>query len=74
MKKFRRTKAVIPSAAALVVAVLVFILASVITGPTKTPGFVLTSDTGFSITSSISSSPSTQIAAVLYPGAQRYLW
>jgi hypothetical protein len=59
---------------ALVVAALVFILASVFTGPTKTPGFVLTSETGFSITSTISSSPATQTPALLYPGAQRYLW
>jgi hypothetical protein len=65
---------VIPSAAALVVAALVFILASVFTGPAKTPGFVLTSETGFSITSTISSSPTSQITALLYPGVRRYLW
>jgi hypothetical protein len=74
MKYFRRTKAMIPRAVALVVAALVFILASIATGPTKTPGFVLTSETGFTITSTISSSPTSQTAAVLYPGAQRYLW
>jgi hypothetical protein len=72
--KFRRTKAVVPSAVALVVAALVFILVSVATYPTKTPKFVLTSGTGFTITSTISSSPRSQIAALLYPGAQRYLW
>ncbi len=74
MTKLRRTKAVVPSAAALVVAALVFVLASVLTAPTKTPKFVLTSGTGFDITSTISSSSTSQIAALLYPGAQRYLW
>jgi hypothetical protein len=74
MTKFRRTKAVVPSAAALVIAALVFILASVATVPTKTPKFVLTSGAGFTITSTISSSPTTQITALLYPGVQRYLW
>ena len=74
MTKVRRTKVAVPSAAALVVAALVFILVSVATGPTKTPGFVLTSDTGFSITSTISSSPNSQITALLYPGVKRYLW
>jgi hypothetical protein len=74
MKKLRRTKAVVPSAAALVVAALVFILASIVTDPAKTPKFVLTSGTGFAITSTISSSPTSQITALLYPGAQRYLW
>jgi hypothetical protein len=60
--------------AALVIAALVFILVSIATGPTKSPKFVLTSGTGFSITSTISSSPTSQIAALLYPGVQRYLW
>jgi len=69
--KFRRTKAVVPSAAALVVAALVFVLVSVLTVPAKTPKFVLTSGTGFAITSTISSSSTNQIAALLYPGAQR---
>ena len=80
MTKLRRTKAlrqaitVILGIAALVIAALVFILVSVATYPTKTPKFVLTSDTGFSIASTISSSPTNQIAALLYPGVQRYLW
>ncbi len=74
MKKFRRTKAVVPSAVALVIAALVFVLGSVVTGPTKTPKFLLASATDFSITSTISSSPTSQVAALLYPGAQRYLW
>jgi hypothetical protein len=80
VKKLRRTKTlrqaitVILGIAALVIAALVFILVSVATYPTKTPKFVLTSDTGFSIASTISSSPTNQIAALLYPGVQRYLW
>jgi hypothetical protein len=67
-------KVAAPSAVALVVAALVFVLVSVLTGPAKTPKFVLTSGTGFDITSTISSSSTSQIAALLYPGAQRYLW
>jgi hypothetical protein len=63
-----------PSAVALVSAALVFVLVSILTGPVKTPKFVLTSGTGFDITSTISSSSTSQIAALLYPGAQRYLW
>jgi hypothetical protein len=74
MKKFRRAKAVVPSAVALIIAALVFILASVLSVPTKSPKFILTSGTGFTITSTISSSPTSQIAALLYPGVQRYLW
>ncbi len=74
MTKKRRKKAVVPSAAALVAAALVFVLVSVLTGPAKTPKFMLTSGTGFDITSTISSSSTSQIAALLYPGAQRYLW
>jgi hypothetical protein len=74
LKKFRRTKAVVPSAVALVVAALVFILVSIATVPSKTPKFLLSSGTGFEITSTISSSSTSQRAALLYPGAQRYLW
>jgi hypothetical protein len=80
MTKLRRTKTlrqaitVILGIAALGIAALVFILVSVATYPTKTPRFVLTSDTGLSITSTISSSPTNQIAALLYPGVLRYLW
>ena len=51
-----------------------FTVASLVTSPKQEPKFVLTSGTGFSITSTISSSPTGQIAALLYPGAQRYLW
>jgi hypothetical protein len=68
------TLVVLTSAAALVVAALVFVLVSIATVPTKSPKFVLTSGTGFEITSTISSSSTSQIAALLYPGVQRYLW
>ena len=75
MTKLRQMNAVVrASAVALLVAALVFMVASVVTGPTKTPRFVLTSGTGFNITSTISSSPTIETAALLYPGAQRYLW
>jgi hypothetical protein len=75
MKHFERmTAVVLASAVALVVAVLVFVFVSIATVPTKTPKFLLSSGTGFEITSTISSSSTSQIAAVLYPGVQRYLW
>jgi hypothetical protein len=75
MKHFERmTAVVLASAASLVVAVLVFVLVSIATVPAKTPKFLLSSGTGFEITSTISRSPTSQIAALLYPGAQRYLW
>ena len=80
MKQLRRTKTLRQAStvalgiAALVIAALVFTVASFVTGPAKTPSFVLTSGTGFTITSTISSSPTSQIAALLYPGVQRYLW
>jgi hypothetical protein len=75
MKHFERmTAVVLTSAVSLVVAVLVFVFVSIATVPTKTPKFLLSSGTGFEITSTISSSSASQIAALLYPGAQRYLW
>ncbi len=76
MKKFRRAKSVVQtSAVALVIAALVFILASVLTGPAKTPKFLLTSGTGFTITSTISAWPSCLASptALLYPGVTRCL-
>lgn len=39
-----------------------------------TPPFGLTAGKGFTITSTISSSSSTQTAALFYPGVERYLW
>ena len=75
MKHFRRMKAsALDSAVALVIAALVFTVVFIVTVPTKTPKFLLTSGTDFTITSTISSSPTSQVAAFLYPGVQRYLW
>ena len=75
MKHFRRmTAVVLMSAVALCTGTLVFALTCFVTGPKSWPAFGLTSGTGFTITSTISSSPTTQVAAVLYPGANRYLW
>ncbi len=75
MKHFRRmTAVVLVSAVALCTGTLVFALTCFVTGPTSWPPFGLTSGTGFTITSTISSSPTSQVAAVLYPGAPRYLW
>jgi len=68
------TAVVLMSAVALCTGTLVFALTCFVTGPKSWPAFGLTSGTGFTITSTISSSPTTQVAAVLYPGAQRYLW
>lgn len=73
--KLRQMNTVVrASALALVIAALVFTVASLVTSPRKTPRFVLTAGTGLDITSTISSSPTSQTAALLYPGAQRYLW
>ncbi|MGA2529285.1 MAG: hypothetical protein ABSG36_09015 [Acidimicrobiales bacterium] len=75
MKKFGQASTVEQaSAVVLVTAALIFALVFVVTGSKQTPKFVLTSGTGFSITSTISSSPTKQTAALLYPGTQRYLW
>jgi hypothetical protein len=68
------TAVVLMSAVALCTGTLVFALTCFVTGPKSWPAFGLTSGTGFTITSTISSSPTTQVAAVLYPGANRYLW
>ena len=73
MKKFKRSKVVgLASAVALVAAALVFTVASGVTGPTKTPKFILTSGTGFNITSTIYASPACSgTPALLYPGITR---
>ena len=73
MKKFRLAKAVVlASAVALVIAALVFTLASAVTGPTKSPKFILTSGTGFTITSAVYPSPACSgTPALLYPGITR---
>jgi Ca2+-binding RTX toxin-like protein len=73
VKKFRLAKAVVlASAVALVIAALVFTLASAVTGPTKSPKFILTSGTGFTITSAVYPSPACSgTPALLYPGITR---
>jgi hypothetical protein len=76
-KRFGRTRAVGQAGAiALVTCALVFAaMTHVINRPaTRLGKVVLTASTNFSITSSISSSSSSQIAALLYPGTARYLW
>lgn len=74
MKVFRRAKIVgRASATALVTVALVFAAASVAIGLSNTTHTV-TSVAPFTITSTISSSSSSQIPALLYPGVQRYLW
>ena len=75
MKHFRRmTTVVLASAVALCTGTLVVAL-TCFTGPNPWPPFGLTSGTGFTITSTISSTPTPSYsAAVLYPGVQRYLW
>jgi hypothetical protein len=67
------TAVVLASAVALCTGTLVVAL-TCFTGPSPRPPFGLISNVGFRITSTISSSSSNQTAAVLYPGAQRYLW
>jgi hypothetical protein len=76
MKHFRRmTTVVLTSAVALLIAALVFTVASFVTGPAKTPKFVLTSGTGFTITSTITAWPSCLASptALLDPGVTRCL-
>ncbi|MGO9581815.1 MAG: Ig-like domain repeat protein [Acidimicrobiales bacterium] len=67
------TTVVLASAVVLCTGTLVFAL-TCFTGPKPTPPFGLTWNMGFRITSTISSSRTSQIAALLYPGTQRYLW
>ncbi len=58
------------SAAALVAATLVYVAASASTDSRSH----VSATSGFTITSTISSSATDQIPALLYPGAKRYLW
>ena len=75
MKRFRRmTAVVLISAGALCAGTLVFAQIGFATGSKPVSPFDLTSGTGFTITSTISSSSTSQIGASLYPGTQRYLW
>ncbi|MGD0321941.1 MAG: Ig-like domain repeat protein [Acidimicrobiales bacterium] len=64
----------VTSVVALVVAALTFAVSGLVVRHPSTPKFELTSGTGFMITSTISSSSTSQIAALLAPGIQRYLW
>ena len=75
VKHFRRmTPVVLISAVALCTGTLVFAQIGFATGSSPMPPFGLTSGTGFTVTSTISSSSTSQIGAFLYPGTQRYLW
>jgi Ca2+-binding RTX toxin-like protein len=68
------TIVVLAGAVALCTGTLVVAL-TCFTGPSPTPPFGLTWSAGFRITSTISSTPTPSYTpAVLYPGAQRYLW
>ena len=58
------------SAAALVSATFIYAAASASTSSPR----IATPISGFTITNTISSSATSQIPALLYPGAQRYLW
>src|SRR5664280_1587483 len=60
------------SVAALVVVVMVFAGTSILTKPAQ-PSFALSSGTGFTITSTVTASPSCSVAARLYPGTPRCL-
>lgn len=70
MNKFGNTKSVGRiGATALVSVSLVFVIAHAAIGSGGPPP-----GPSFSITSTISSSPTSQISALLYPGVQNYLW
>jgi hypothetical protein len=76
-KRFGRTRAVGQGGAvALVTCALVFAaMTHVINRPATRLGKVLlTASTNFSITSTISSSSTSETAAMLFPGTPRYLW
>jgi hypothetical protein len=68
----RARSVVLTGVVALVLAVPTYALACYVSGPPPPP--VLVSTTSFSITSTISSSSTSQVPALLYPGVQRYLW
>ncbi len=74
-QRFARTKAIAQSSAiALFTAALVFSAVNFVVNKTQSPNLSLTANSNFAITSSVSSSSSSQIPAVLDPGATRYLW
>jgi hypothetical protein len=72
--KFRQTRTRLQtSALALVAGALVAGLTLVAIGLAQTPASAVPAS-GFTITNTISSSPTSQSTALLYPGTQRYLW
>ena len=74
MKKFRRTKTVVPSAVALVIAALVFILVSVRHRPHKDAEVRPHLGHGLHHHEHHLQLPHQPDRALLYPGVQRYLW
>ena len=75
MKKFGQAKKMgQASATALVAVALVFVAANAAIASGQTSSAVDSTTPVFTITSTISSSPTSQIAALLYPGSPRYLW
>jgi hypothetical protein len=74
VRQFGQTKIVgRVGATVLIIVALVFVAAHVVVASDQ-PSDVVDSSPSFTITSTISSSPTSQVAALLYPGAQRYLW
>jgi hypothetical protein len=75
VKKFGQAKKMgQASATALVAVALVFVAANAAIASGQTSSAVDSTTPVFTITSTISSSPTSQIAALLYPGSPRYLW
>ena len=75
MTKVSTKRAVVQArAVALVAVALVFAVAFVVIGPKQTPELVVTRSIAFKGTSTISSSSTSQNAALLYLGVERHLW
>jgi Ca2+-binding RTX toxin-like protein len=74
-QRYERAKAVATSGAiALFTAALVFSAITLVIDKTRSPHLDLAASSSFAITSSVSSSSSSEIPAVLDPGTTRYLW
>jgi hypothetical protein len=74
VKAFRRARAI-----GLTIVVMAVVAGASFVGTntvlsTASPKMLLTAANDFSITSTVSSSSTSQTAALLYPGTQRYLW
>lgn len=70
-----KLKTVLASAlAALVAGVVSFGVTHTLSAQQQQPRFQLTAASGFSVTATVSSSATSNAAALLYPGVQRYLW